>query len=133
MLKNRATGTISKQREWYSPTTSCHRNYERMPLGDWGFKTRLMDWKLLRALEIGLAVLKADNPPQGMNGIRDTPVVDMIEDIADLIILIIGEIAIEIMVMVPTSIDLANTPRRHLYIQGSPKMYMRIRSFQQQI
>lgn len=97
-----------------------------MPLGDWGFKTRLMDWKLLRALEIGLAVLKADNPPQGMNGIRDTPVVDMIEDIADLIIPIIGEIVL-------TSIDLANTPRRHLYIQGSPKMYMRIRSFQQLI
>ena len=126
MLKNRATGTISKQREWYSPTTSCHRNYERMPLGDWGFKTRLMDWKLLRALEIGLAVLKADNPPQGMNGIRAIPVVDMIEDIADLLIPIIGEIVL-------TSIDLANTPRRHLYIQGSPKMYMRIRSFQQLI
>ena len=122
MLKNRATGTISKQREWYSPTTSCHRNYERMPLGDWGFKTRLMDWKLLRALEIGLAVLKADNPPQGMNGIRAIPVVDMIEDIADLLIPIIGEIVL-------TSIDLANTPRRHLYIQG----YMRIRSFQQLI
>ena len=126
MLKNRATGTISKQREWYSPTTSCHRNYERMPLGDWGFKTRLMDWKLLRVLEIGLAVLKADNPPQGMNGIRAIPVVDMIEDIADLLIPIIGEIVL-------TSIDLANTPRRHLYIQGSPKMYMRIRSFQQLI
>ena len=94
-----------------------------------------MDWKLLRVLGVGLAVLKADNPPQGMNGIRDTPVVDMIEGITGLIILImdIGGIAIEIMVMVPTSIDLANTPRRHLYIQGSPKMYMRIRSFQQLI
>ena len=126
MLKNRATGTISKQREWYSPTTSCHRNYERMPLGDWGFKTRLMDWKLLRVLEIGLAVLKADNPPQGMNGFRDTPVVDMIEDIADLIIPIIGEIAIEIMVMVPTSIDLSKTSRRNMYIPESPRKYMKI-------
>ena len=114
-----------------------------MPLGDWGFKTRLMDWKLLRVLEIGLAVLKADNPPQGMNGTRmdmtkdtrDTTVVDMIEGITGLIILImdIEGIAIEIMVMVPTSIDLTNTPRRHLYIPGSPRMYMRIRRFQQQI
>ena len=102
-----------------------------------------MDCKLLRVLGVGLAVLKADNPPQGMNGTsmdmtkdtRDTTVVDMIEGITGLIILImgIGGIAIEIMVMVPTSIDLANTPRRHLYIQGSPKMYMRIRRFQQQI
>ena len=92
-----------------------------------------MDCKLLRVLGVGLAVLKADNPPQGMNGIRDTPVVDMIEGITGLIILIIGGIAIEIMVMVPTSIDLTNTPRRHLYIPGSPKMYMRIRRFQQQI
>ena len=89
-----------------------------------------MDWKLLRVLGVGLAVLKADNPPQGMNGTRmdmtkdtrDTTVVDMIEDIADLLIPIIGEIVL-------TSIDLANTPRRHLYIQG----YMRIRSFQQLI
>ena len=88
-----------------------------MPLGDWGFKTRLMDWKLLRAREIGLAVLNAD---QGMNGIRAIPVVDMIEDIADLLIPIIGEIVL-------TYIDLANTPRRHRYIQG------RIRSFQQLI
>ena len=66
---------------------------------------------------------------------RNTTVVDMIVGITGLIILMLGTggIAIGIMVMVPTSIDLTNTPRRHLYIQGSPKMYMRIRSFQQQI
>ena len=66
---------------------------------------------------------------------RDTTVVDMIEGITGLIILMlgIGGIAIGIMVMVPTSIDLTNTPGRHLYIPGSPKMYMRMRRFQQQI
>ena len=66
---------------------------------------------------------------------RDTTVVDMIEGITGLIILMlgIGGIAIGIMVMVPTSIDLTNTPKRHLYIPGSPRMYMRIRRFQQQI
>ena len=59
---------------------------------------------------------------------RDTTVVDMIEGITGLIILImdIGGIAIEIMVMVPTSIDLSKTSRRNMYIPESPRKYMKI-------
>ena len=59
---------------------------------------------------------------------RDTTVVDMIVGITGLIILMlgIGGIAIGIMVMVPTSIDLSKTSMRHLHIPESPRKYMRI-------
>ena len=92
-----------------------------------------MAWSVLRVVR---AVLKADIPPLRMHGTsinrtkdtRNTTVVDMLVGITGLIILMLGTggIAIGIMVMVPTSIDLSKTSMRHLHIPESPRKYMRI-------
>ena len=62
---------------------------------------------------------------------RDTIVVDMLEDIADLLIMRIGGIATEILVMVPTFINLFIKPyRRDSYIpESTRKMRIKGRRF----